>query len=403
MQKNKLHYIDLFAGCGGLSLWLFNSGLWHGVLAVEKNAMAFETLRYNLIEKKNHFDWPKEIPCTEHEIDEFLTKYRSFLSSLEWKIDLIAGGPPCQGFSTAWKRVEGDGRNHLVHSYIEFVSLVKPKIIFFENVKGFTLEFKKNKDKGKNFSSEVIKSLEDLGYDVHGEMMDFSKYWVPQTRKRFILVGIQKDISESSQMKAKNFHELIELLSWEILAEKGLKRSSTLAEAISDLEKIHWEVLSPDSTGFKHGLYGKPKSQLQKTLKWDVKAKVPDSHRFAKHGQSTMARFLKLIEAQKKKELAREDDLTKKRNQVVLNAKKPSPTLTTLPDDYIHYSEPRILTVREYARIQTFDDWFEIKGKYTTGGKLRTKEVPRYTQIGNAIPSLFGEQAGIILHKLLNQ
>ena len=78
-----------------------------------------------------------------------------------------------------------------------------------------------------------------------------------------------------------------------------------------------------------------------------------------------------------------------------------SPTLTTLPDDYIHYSEPRILTVREYARIQTFDDWFEIKGKYTTGGKLRRVEVPRYTQVGNAIPPLFGELAGNILKGLL--
>ena len=58
--------------------------------------------------------------------------------------------------------------------------------------------------------------------------------------------------------------------------------------------------------------------------------------------------------------------LTKKRNQIVLNSNKPSPTLTTLPDDYIHYSESRILTVREYARIQTFNDWFEIRGKYTT-------------------------------------
>jgi DNA (cytosine-5)-methyltransferase 1 len=397
----KLLYIDLFAGCGGLSLWLYNSGLWQGVLAVEKNAMAFETLRYNLIEKMSHFDWPAQIPCAAHEIDEFLTQYRSFLESLEWKIDLIAGGPPCQGFSTAWKRQEGDGRNHLVHSYIEFVSIVKPKIIFFENVKGFTLEFKKNKDKGKNFSSEVIKSLEEIGYDVHGEMMDFSKYWVPQTRKRFILVGVRSDVSESLHVKAEKFHKLINILSWDILDKKGLKRLSTLSEAISDLERAYWEVPSPDSKGFKHGLYGKKGSQLQKTLRWSTRSKTPDSHRFAKHGQSTMARFLKLIEARKRKETASDSDLTKKRNQVVLDEKRPSPTLTTLPDDYIHYSEPRILTVREYARIQTFNDWFEIRGKYTTWWKLRTKEVPRYTQIGNAIPPLFWEQSGIVLHELV--
>ena len=78
-----------------------------------------------------------------------------------------------------------------------------------------------------------------------------------------------------------------------------------------------------------------------------------------------------------------------------------SPTLTTHPDDYVHYCEPRILTVREYARIQTFPDWFEFKGKYTTGGKLRKVEVPRYTQIGNAIPPLFGELAGMVIKEML--
>ena len=78
-----------------------------------------------------------------------------------------------------------------------------------------------------------------------------------------------------------------------------------------------------------------------------------------------------------------------------------SPTITTLPDDYIHYCEPRILTVREYARLQSFPDWFQFKGKYTTGGKVRTKEVPRYSQIGNAIPPLFGEQSGLILKELI--
>jgi DNA (cytosine-5)-methyltransferase 1 len=76
--------------------------------------------------------------------------------------------------------------------------------------------------------------------------------------------------------------------------------------------------------------------------------------------------------------------------------------LTTLPDDYVHFAEPRILTVREYARIQSFPDWYEFRKKYTTGGKERVNQVPRYSQIGNAIPPLFGEQAGIILNSVLN-
>ena len=80
---------------------------------------------------------------------------------------------------------------------------------------------------------------------------------------------------------------------------------------------------------------------------------------------------------------------------------KPAPTLTTLPDDVIHYSDPRILTVREYARIQSFPDWFRFLGKYTTGGKSRRHECPRYTQVGNAVPPLLGEAIGSVLMSYL--
>jgi DNA (cytosine-5)-methyltransferase 1 len=75
--------------------------------------------------------------------------------------------------------------------------------------------------------------------------------------------------------------------------------------------------------------------------------------------------------------------------------------LTTLPDDIIHYSEPRILTVRECARLQSFPDWFEFRGKYTTGGERRVHECPRYTQVGNAVPPLLGEAIGKALIELI--
>ena len=91
----------------------------------------------------------------------------------------------------------------------------------------------------------------------------------------------------------------------------------------------------------------------------------------------------------------------KTRVLVPLQANAQAPTITSNPDDIIHYCEPRILTVREYARLQSFPDWYVFKGKYTTGGKLRKVEVPRYTQIGNAIPPLFSEQAGVILKQLI--
>ena len=72
-----------------------------------------------------------------------------------------------------------------------------------------------------------------------------------------------------------------------------------------------------------------------------------------------------------------------------------SRTIPTLPDDLLHYSEPRILTVRENARIQSFPDFFEFRGKYTTGGARRKEECPRYTQVGNAVPPLMAEALGV--------
>lgn len=401
-MKNKLQYIDLFSGCGGLSLGFFNSGLWHGSFAVEKNKMAFDTLKHNLIDRQSHFSWPEEIACKEHEINELLENNEELLRSFQWKIDLVAGGPPCQGFSTAWRRVEDDIRNDLVHSYIKFVELVQPKAIFFENVKWFTLEFQKNKAKWKIFSEEVKKKLDTMGYSVHWEMLNFSHYWVPQARKRYILVWIKKDIAERKNITAETFFLELEKQSANLLKKKGLNRASSIYDAIWDLEKINWTDVSPDGIKFKHWKYWKISTALQKYLRGNIKEGLADSHRFARHSSETEERFTKLIETFHSESWVDIGATTKKRNQIVLLAGRPSPTLTTLPDDYLHYKEPRILTVREYARIQTFNDWFEIIGKYTTGGKMRKQETPRYTQMGNAIPPLFAEQAGIILHKLIS-
>ena len=100
MRKKDYTVIDLFAGAGGLSLGLYLSG-WHGLFAIEKNPFAFETLKYNLIDNKKHFDWPKWLPKTNHDINEVLKNYSEQLVDLQGKVDLVAGGPPCQGFSMA--------------------------------------------------------------------------------------------------------------------------------------------------------------------------------------------------------------------------------------------------------------------------------------------------------------
>lgn len=103
-EKQKL-YIDIFAGCGGLSIGLLKSG-WTGLFAVEKNADAFSTLEHNLIKKKKHFLWPDWLEVKEHDINELIKDHEEDLIALQGKITLVAGGPPCQGFSMAGNAIK---------------------------------------------------------------------------------------------------------------------------------------------------------------------------------------------------------------------------------------------------------------------------------------------------------
>lgn len=405
-MSKKPTYIDLFAGCGGLSLGLHNSG-WKGLFAIEKSADAFETLKYNLINSRNHFDWPSWLDKKNHNINTVLESKKNELIKLRGSVDMVTGGPPCQGFSTAGKRNEEDKRNELIKSYIKFIKLVQPKILFFENVKGFTMEFDKNKSKGKRYSSYVIKKLDEAGYDVHGEIIDFSNFGIPQKRCRFILVGVRKDICEKKKTEALEFFTSIKENKSDFLINKGLNISTPLEAAISDLLMSHGTVVSPDNKRFNAGIYSSPNSNYQSYLRnGNRKGETPDSHRFAKHTPKVEERFNLILRYSLKgktiSDASKREYGIKKRTIVPLDGKNQAPTITTLPDDYIHYCEPRILTVREYARIQSFPDTYLFKGKYTTGGKRRVLEVPRYTQIGNAIPPLFGEQSGLILKQLIS-
>jgi len=398
-------YIDLFAGCGGLSLGLHNAG-WRGLFAIEKSPDAFKTLKHNLIDNKNHFNWPTWLPKESIEIDKAIKLYKDNLEKLKNKVDLVAGGPPCQGFSMAGRRNENDQRNNLIKSYIDFIKIIKPKILFFENVKGFTMEFKKNKDKGKEYSSYVENALNRAGYFVKGELVNFGEYGIPQKRTRFILVGVRKDLADASKELAETFFSKIKENRHSFLSEKNLTVNTKLKDAISDLLKANGLKESPDTKSFQAGTYSKIQSPYQLLMRKGVKNSIADSHRFPKHRPDIIEKFDVILKTcRKNKDIdakTRERFNIKKHTIIPLDKNDKSPTITTLPDDYIHYSEPRILTVREYARIQSFPDWNQFQGKYTTGGKRRTKEVPRYSQIGNAIPPLFGEQSGLVLKQLIS-
>lgn len=402
-------FIDLFAGCGGLSLGLMKAG-WQGVFAVEKTNDAFETLEHNFCRKDApyQFDWPNWLPQAAITTQELLSKYSDELKAMKGKIDMIAGGPPCQGFSSAGQRNPNDPRNRLAEEYIQFVSLLEPKYLLLENVRGFQSKFK-----GQDIPySEVVKSrlasCAKSGYKVYSSMVSASDFGVPQPRSRFIMIAVRGDLPE---FKEAPFELLLNQIE-DFREKRGLNgHKISVSEAISDLE-IRNQKLKPstDNKRFKQIKYtGRRKlTPFQVLMRSDVAPSYePNSLRLPNHTQAVSKRFVQILkECEKGKSLSKEDRKklgTKKQCFTPLHPNKLARTVTTLPDDMLHYREPRILTVRENARLQTFPDWFEFKGKYTTGGHRRKFECPRYTQVGNAVPPLMAEAIGELLIGLTKQ
>lgn len=404
-KKESLTFIDVFAGCGGLSYGLMAAG-WKGLFAIEKDENAFASLSGNLMKR---FAWPKWLPKSPHGIDDILATHREALLALRGKVDLLAGGPPCQGFSSAGRRVVNDPRNHLTTSYLNFVSLVKPKIALVENVKGIAVDFDKaGGSSGKiNYAKRIIQTLSE-DYIVHSKVLDTSLFGVPQKRKRFFIIAVRKDIPVVDDGTP---FELLEILRHGFLAKNGISAPVSSKSAISDLEVRRNGVRpSKDSLNFEEIAYKRPLTSYQRLMNAGVGASVTDT-RLARHSDRITSRFEKLIE------LCHEDGRLnvsispelrasfglKKCAIRVLDPENPSPTITSMPDDLIHYSEPRTLTVRENARLQSFPDTFTFKGNYTTGGDRRRHEVPRFTQVANAVPPLVAEAIGRTLITYLRE
>jgi len=414
-------FIDLFAGCGGLSLGLMKAG-WSGLFAIEKSPMAFETLKFNLIGHKDKYDfvWPDWLPIEALDIQLVLNDYRDKLISLS-DLDLLAGGPPCQGYSLAGARNVNDERNYLFEHYLSFVKLVKPKLILLENVSTFATPFTKT-ERGSNgqkvedtfnANKELQEQLKGLGYKPFVEYPVKAKdFGVPQLRPRYILIAIRENLLNNADIdpfailkeKRNNF-----LKSRNLPVDNDV----TLAEAISDLKKSHGLVdcIEPGMNRFKQGKYGPVEGAYQKLVRKsrhgvEIKVgKVADSHRFPNHNPTTAARFQQIIENYRPGIQLSPEELQalglNKHRIAPLAPNEACHTLTSLPDDLIHYCEPRVPTVREYARIQSFPDWFQFKSKYTTGGDRRKTEVPRYTQVANAVPPLLAEALGEMLLQVL--
>jgi DNA (cytosine-5)-methyltransferase 1 len=259
-------------------------------------------------------------------------------------------------------------------------------------------------------------------YHIGWHLVKASEYGVPQNRPRVLLVGARKCLKWKPVLGGQDEIGLL---------HKGPKRAGgLLPEQIEDLAPPSlWELLSdlveePHTNGGETEVYPQSAgSEISKRLRtWPgegkhrAKGKPVSDHKYSKHSDRIERKFKKMIEHGKLPDDKEHERLaTKKFAQRVLpkdwGDNGPTITATSLPDDYVHFSQPRILTVREWARLQLFPDWYKFEGKRTTGGIRRAgnprdevfdREVPKYTQIGNAVPVGLAEQIGLRFKDILD-
>lgn len=415
--------IDLFCGAGGMSEGLIQAG-FHIIYSndISKDAMKTYINRHKqlgLIHLKNTFENCQDIKeLNAKQIFESISCIEQFKSCGEIKIDAIFGGPPCQGFSRAGKRNSNDPRNQLFKEYIRLINDIRPKYVVMENVEGFLdtvfdgfISIDGKKYKNKKAPDILMSEFKKINYNfLKPQLLNAADYGVPQSRKRMIFIAYLPDeISPEYPMPNK-------------------KDKITLKEAIFDLvEKNYTSTFAQDSKKGRTKNINEETIEYNKSIKLnnDVSVHTPlIKERFSLYNEGETTADLKRrilkegIDLSSKKNIIKDllkkydlnskeiiqkfktgklqeidinNLLTKKGIRKKLKSISPSPTIVTLPDDFIHPLENRILTVREMARIQSFDDSFEFLGKRTTGGSRRKQEIPQYTQVGNAVPPLLAK------------
>jgi DNA (cytosine-5)-methyltransferase 1 len=405
--RRVLTFVDLFSGCGGFSLGLVAAG-WKGLFALEKNEAAFETFSRNLLRR---FDWPEVLEKKHWKIEDFLRDHESRLGELTGDLDLVAGGPPCQGFSFAGARVASDPRNALFERYVDFVTAAQPRFVLIENVRGIAVAHGKTalrscdaEGTSSPFSDRILASLGTQYHMARPQLVVCSSFGLPQRRPRVIFFGVRKDLPYQPDC----FFSHLERVRRDIRRRFRLKAGGvvTVQQAISDLRQRD-DIHLSEGVRFLFGKYGRGKPTIYQA--WMRKGAVgaPPNHRFANHREPTRRRFEEILNDERIRkgvslpEKVRAEMKIGKHVVVPLHPEMVAHTLTTLPDDLIHYEEPRILTVREYARLQSFPDDFVFCGPYTTGGKRRVEQCPQYTQVGNAVPPLLSEALGLALVRLI--
>ena len=417
MKNSVSTCIDLFSGCGGLSLGLEQSG-FHPLLSCEISPSAAETY----IANRSHLDFfpvADIYNLTDKDLGHLL-KYWEYKLGIK-DIDLVCGGPPCQGYSgighrrtfkLAKKEIPS---NHLYQEMIRVISKIKPKIFLFENVRGLlTSRWSPEGIKGEIFR-EVLGAFQKInGYIVKWDMVFAKDYGVPQNRPRVLLVGIRDDVlSRYKNKKCKLLTEESISALEEGFLPMPYGKPPGIKELLSDLVDPKYPKGSSDFYFLNAQNETQEKLRITQSGKLICKGDPLLDHEYSSHSEHIIKKFAHMI---KNGGEIPDEFKTKKFAQRVLpetwDENGPNITAASLPDDFVHYSQPRSLTVREWARIQGFPDWYIFRGPRTTGGRRRagdpsiddwSREVPKYTQIGNAVPVELGRKLGFHFQNILNK
>ena len=373
-REEALTLVDLFAGCGGLALGFHQAG-FTTLIANELHPDPAATYTHNLLPNS-----PESMIVGP--IQKVLkNKHLEELGIRKGKVDCLAGGPPCQGFSMAGRGNPNDPRNSLYKEYLRVVRKTKPKSILFENVPGFANRY------GKDLRSHLTKSLQNMGYIFDDGILEAKRFGIPQLRRRYFCIGIHKDFLNDKQFS-------IPKGTWSDAEIEKL----TAKHAIDDLDT--YSMRGGYGTGEIDGPenYLKPaRTKFQREMREQSGTTVKGitwNTRIPNHTELVAKRMSAIQKGATRESLMGTELQSRKLSQRPIKRDKfPNITIVSIPDDYVHYSRdlPRTLSVRECARLQTFPDHFRFLGRRTTGAERRKIDVPQYTQVGNAIPPRLAE------------
>ncbi len=337
-----MNVIDLFSGCGGLSKGFIDAGC-SVLLGVDNDQAALNTF------EKNHAD----AVGLNASLAEAATFPRMDAIIGDRSVDIIVGGPPCQGFSLTGPRNFDDARNKLYLAFITAVKRYRPRGFVIENVPGMATLYK------GQVKDEILKRLDTIGYNVDCKVLCSADYGVPQMRKRLVFIGILKKYGCPSFPKPTHTE----------------KTYITSRDAISDLPSRE-EELGVEVDNYSSA----PKTEYQREMRGDET--ILFNHVATKHTDMVKETIAQVPEGGNYKDLPPGVGDSRRFNMAWTrcDGRKPSRTIDTGHRNYFHYEYNRIPTIRESARLQSFPDSFVFTGTRTQQSR----------QVGNAVPPRLG-------------